>query len=209
MYSGMGNTGPKAQVPILRPSELFEKRKQRDASRLKAYNTLLEQIYTRVRNASRQGADPWIVYTIPPIILGMPRVDLEDCVVYLVYMLRQQQYEVRYTYPNLLYISWKHHEREYILKGSPIMNAMLAAQPTTKSSKPATELRKGGATQVRFQESVVQHSFSPSGPSRPSTVGRAPPRSTSEYSPPTSFLNSIEQPTAEPRADMLKDFMNF
>jgi len=204
MYGGGGNGG-KPDVPMLRPGDLFDKRKQRDAARLRGYNTILEQIYTRIKSASKQGADPWITYTIPPIILGMPKIDLEDCVVYLVYMLRQQAYEVRYTYPNLLYISWKHHEREYLLKNSPIMQTMLA----TKSSKPVGELKKGGATQVRFQEQVVRHTFQPGSPTGPPRSARAPPRSTASYTPPTSFLNALEQPTAEPRADVLKDFLNF
>lgn len=189
----------KPDYPMLKPTELFEKRRQRDGARLKSYNQILEQIHGRIRSSSRQGADPWIVFTVPPFIIGLPRLDLEDCIVYIVYMLRQQTYEVRYTYPNLLYISWKHHEKDYILKTSPIMTTMLAAKPA--SSKPLAELRKGGASQVKFQETVVQHSF-PGG-------GKAPPRSVHDYVPPRTFLNSIEQPMAEPRRDALKDFINF
>jgi hypothetical protein len=188
----------KADYPQLKPADLFEKRRQRDGAKLKSYNTILEQIYTRIRSSSRQGGDPWITFTVPPFIIGLPRLDLEDCIVYIVYMLRQQSYEVRYTYPNLLYISWKHHENDYILKTSPIMTTMLAAKPA--SSKPLNELRKGGTSQVRFAE-VVQ---GPSG-----GVGRAPPRNVADYAPPRSFLNSIEQPMAEPRKDVLKDFLNF
>jgi len=198
---GIGGNGSKPDFPQLKPSDLFDKRRQRDAAKLRSYNTILEQIYTRIRTISKQGGDPWTIYTVPPFIIGLPKLDLEDCIVYLVYMLRQQSYEVRYTYPNLLYISWKHHEREYILKTSPIMTTMLAAKP--QSSKPLNELRKGGATQVRFAETVTgQTTFSPNN-------GRAPPRSIAEYTPPRSFLNSIEQPTAEPRKDVLKDFLNF
>jgi hypothetical protein len=207
MYGGGGN-GPKPDVPLLRPGDLFEKRKQRDGARLKAYNTILEQIYTRIRTASRSGEQSWLIFQLPPVILGMPKLDLEDVTVYLVYMLRQQQYEVRYTYPNLLYISWKHHERNYILNSSPIMQTMLA----TQSSKPKNELRQGGASRVRFQEQVQSHSFNPSAPlssGQQRAPARAPPRNTTEYRPPTTFLNALEQPVAEPRADVLKDFLNF
>jgi hypothetical protein len=111
----MAGNGPKVEVPQLRPSELFDKRRDRDTSKLKSYNKILEQIYGRIKTASREGADPWVLYTIPPLLIGSPLIDLEDCVVYLVYMMRAQGYEVRYTYPNLLYISWKHHEKDYIL----------------------------------------------------------------------------------------------
>ena len=201
--------GQKPDVPQLRPSDLFEKRKQRDGAKLKSYNKILEQIYTRVRTSSREGADPWILYTCPPFIIGLPRIDLEDLVVYLVYMLRVQGYEVRYTYPNLLYISWKHHESDYILKGSPIMQSMLA----TQSTKPKQELRGQSQARVRFAETVhsspAQFGSAPQA-QRPQTVGRAPPRSVNEYQPPNSFLDSLEKGApAEPRKSALDDFLNF
>ncbi len=199
--------GGKPEVPQLRPSELFERRKQRDGAKLKSYNKILEQIYTRIRTASREGADPWIIYTCPPFIIGLPKIDLEDLIVYLVYMLRTQQYEVRYTYPNLLYISWKHHESDYILKGSPIMQSMLA----TQSTKPKQELRGQSQSRVRFSETVLS---SPAQfgapPQRPQTIGRAPPRSVTDYQPPNSFLDSLEKGApAEPRKSALEDFLNF
>ncbi len=199
--------GGKPEVPQLRPSELFERRKQRDGAKLKSYNKILEQIYTRIRTASREGADPWIIYTCPPFIIGLPKIDLEDLIVYLVYMLRTQQYEVRYTYPNLLYISWKHHESDYILKGSPIMQSMLA----TQSTKPKQELRGQSQSRVRFSETVLS---SPAqfgaAPQRPQTIGRAPPRSVTDYQPPNSFLDSLEKGApAEPRKSALEDFLNF
>lgn len=191
--------GPKPDVPVLKPNELFEKRKQRDSARLKTYNKVLETIYTRIRTNSRLGGDPWILFTIPPFVLGLPRIDMEDCVVYLVYVLRQQGYEVRYTYPNLLYISWKHHERDYILKGSPIMQAMSAQ---TVSSKPKNEVRGQNQSRVRFADTVLTQPSS-------NLRGRAPPKSVTEYTPPTSFLDSLEQPVAEPRKSALSDFSMF
>lgn len=204
---------PRVDIPTLKPDQLFDKRRQRDGARLKAYNKILEQIYGRIKTSSREGGDPWLIFTIPPFILGLPRIDLEDCVVYLVYILRTQGYEVRYTYPNLLYISWKHHEKEYILKNSPIMSAMLSAAPPA-STKPKGELRAQSGARVRFADQVQQGAGGPSmnaqqPQQRPMTMGRAPPRSTAEYQPPTSFLDALERPVAEPRKAALDDFLNF
>jgi len=204
----------RVEVPTLKPGDLFDKRRQKDTSRLKTYNKILEQIYTRIRTSSREGGDPWIIYSIPPFILGLPRIDLEDCVVYLVYILRSQSYEVRYTYPNLLYISWKHHEKEYILKNSPIMSAMLSATPVTKSTKPQGELRGQSESRVRFADQMItqaQGSSYASGQQvqRPPTIGRAPPRSVTEYQPPNSFLDALERPVAEVKKSAIDDFLNF
>ena len=209
----MSVQGQKIEIPLLKPTDLFDKRRQKDNAKLKAYNKILEQIYTRIRTGSRENSDPWILFTIPPFIIGLPRIDLEDCVVYLVYMLRQQTYEVRYTYPNLLYISWKQHEKNYILKDSPIMSVMLAAQ----STKPKQELRGQSQARVRFADQAMASPTQKSGSQqaqqsamRPSTAGRAPPRSVTDYQPPSSFLDALEKgPVAEPRKSALDDFMNF
>jgi len=233
----MAGYNPKQDVPILKPSELFDKRRQREEEKQKSYNKILEQIYIRIRTSSREGSDPWITYVVPPFLLGLPKIDLQDCIVYIVYMLRAQTYEVRYTYPNLLYISWKHHEKDYILKGSPIMSAMLS----TQSSKPKGELRAHSGARVQFAEQILSSPSAGYGGasygSNPRTqqtqqyqqnqqnqqqnqyydppvqqrqpVGRAPPRSVTEYQPPSSFLDAVERPVAEPRRSALDDFLNF
>lgn len=219
--SGFGG-GPRVDVPQLRPNELFDKRRARDGAKLKTYNKILEQIYARIKTASREGADPWIIYTVPPFIIGLPKLELEDCIVFIVYILRQQGYEIRYTYPNLLYISWKHHEKNYILKESPIMSAMLQAQNT----KPKGELRAQSQSRVRFADQVQQSASYPQQQQQqyyqqqqyqqqkpiqqPQTIGRAPPKSVTDYQPPTSFLDALEKgPVAEPRKEALSDFLNF
>lgn len=193
-----GTAGGGGEVPKLKPGDLFDKRKQRDAARLKAYNEILKQIYVRIRTVSKEGSEPWTLYTVPPFVVGLPKIDHEDCIVYLVYILRQQGYEVRFTWPNLLYISWKHHERQYILETSPVMKAMLSQTPKTKASEPRKA--PGQSAHVRFQDEMMA-----AGP-RP---GRAPPRSTLDYQPPTNFLDALEKPSAVPREDALKDFMMF
>ena len=213
--SGFGGGGSRVDVPQLKPNELFDKRRARDGAKLKTYNKILEQIYARIKTASREGADPWILYTVPPFIIGLPKLELEDCIVFIVYILRQQGYEVRYTYPNLLYISWKHHEKNYTLKDSPIMSAMLQAQNT----KPKGELRAQSQSRVRFADQVQQSAQQqqqqyqqqkPPQQQQPQTIGRAPPKSVTDYQPPTSFLDALEKgPVAEPRKDVLNDFMNF
>ena len=41
------------QTPQLDPSELYDKRRSKDAGRLRAYNKILEQIYNRIRALSK------------------------------------------------------------------------------------------------------------------------------------------------------------
>jgi hypothetical protein len=123
-------------TPQLDPAELYDKRRAKDSSRLRAYNKILEQIYNRIRVLSRLPNSPcYLLYTVPPFILGLPKIDLEDCMVYLIYQLRHASYEVRYTPPNMIYISWNHHETAYIVGQSPIMAAMMESAEKTKAEE--------------------------------------------------------------------------
>ena len=185
-------------TPLLKPGALFAERALRDKARLKAYNQLLEQIYNRIKVASRVPGNAWILYTVPPFVFGLPKIDLEDCVVYLVHQLRQADYEVRYTYPNLLFISWRHHERNYILKDSPIMKAMLPTPPTPvpalKSAMPGGG-KRGGLRSDGGGGSHAQQQGQQGNQSQQAIVVQqpfvSPIRAAGEYTPPNSFLNAM------------------
>ena len=175
-------------LPKLNPNELYERRIRRDQSRLRAYNQVLEQIHNRIYTASQLPNHPAdILYTVPPFILGLPKLDLEDCIVYLVFQLRQAGFEVRFTYPNLLYISWRHHEKEYLLHQNPIVQAMLP--PEQKKSKKS-------ANSVSFSPIAQQ-------------VAPAPRKLASEYKPPSSFIQTIERPEAAKSKNVLNDLWMF
>lgn len=192
-------------VPVLKPSSLFTERASRDKSRLKAYNQILDQIYTKIKAASKIPGNTWILYTVPPFVLGLPKIDLEDCIVYLVFQLRQASYEVKYTYPNLLFISWAHHERNYILKDSPIMKAMLPPPPPISQQPPKSALasQKKRNTTSNTNNSV---SFAPEN----ETPTRA--RAAGEYNPPNAFLNAVSGGLGEDphrKKTVMEDLFNF
>jgi hypothetical protein len=129
------------KTPILRPEDLYSQRKTRDSARLRTYNQILEQIHHRIQTISRlpSGGTSQILYAIPDFIFGLPRIDLEDCVVYLVYQLRTSGFDIKYTYPNLLNISWSHHERSYLLEQSPILQAMVDSKESAERATRMSE----------------------------------------------------------------------
>jgi len=169
------------QPPKLQPQHLFEKREKRDKARLRAYNQLLEQIQHRIYTTSQLPGNPsYIVYSVPPFIIGLPSMDSQDCIVYLVFQLRTNGFEVRFTYPNLLYISWGNYEKEYFMKKNPIVQAMMP--------KPEN-VNKKGSKQPKAIE-MQQHINNP----YTDTITVAPVRSANDYMPPTSFLDTIQRP---------------
>jgi hypothetical protein len=188
-------------TPKLEPKQLFEKRASRDKARLRAYNQMLTQIHHRIFTTSQLPGNPsYLMYTVPPFILGLPSIDLEDCIVYIVYQLRESGFEVKFTFPNLLYISWKSYEREYLLTKNPIVQAMLP--PPSATNKKAT----GPRSKVQFNTPGAV----PAGPPPGTQEQRA-----AEYTPPASFLNTMERPANPPRAgatgagNILADLWNF
>ena len=127
---------------------------------------------------------------------------MEDCIVYLVWQLRQNKYEVRFTYPNLLYISWKHTEGEYLTKQNPIVQAMVPEPPPplpqAKSQKAQKEKKK---VQIATPSDIdLVTSYSPSAGQVMSPFGgsmgtqQAFPKSASDYRPPDAFLQNLERP---------------
>jgi len=198
-------------TPQLNPSELYDKRRTKDAGRLRAYNKILEQIYNRIRTISKlPNAQCFILYTVPPFILGLPKLDLEDCVVYLIYQLRHSGYEVRYTPPNMIYISWLHHEKSYLVEQSPIMQALLESSERTQAElerkeKEASRLisaRKSQRKVVKQAPGFMQNpnirpntspNFIPTFPLSNPTAGPPPP-SAGDYVPPASFLQNMTNP---------------
>jgi hypothetical protein len=175
----------------LEPRQLFEKRVARDTAKLRAYEQVYKQIEIRIRStAELPGSPNYVLYTVPPFILGLPAMDMQDCIVYIVHKLRTSGFMVRFTYPNLLYISWQHYEQEYMRDQNPITQAMKPPAPTNSSKKGAGGKRGTGAG------STQKVTFAPD----LGKIGGAPAavRSAAEYTPPDSFLEGIQRPVKPP-----------
>ena len=163
-------------IPQLSAASLFDARLKKDQARHRAYNQILEQALQKVAHSAAQPNEPtFVYYNVPPFVLGLPSLDLQDCVVYIVHQLRAQGYEVRYTYPNLLWISWAHHERQYFMEKNPIVQAMLPkmAGPEKRKGPSMISLRSAAADTPDTR-----------------TILRA-----SDYTPPAGFVETMERPS--------------
>jgi len=125
--------------PNLNPSSLYKEEAKRDTTRIRIYNNVLTAIYNRVKAVARiPGNEKSLWYVVPEFIPGTPRFDIGDAILYIVWNLRNTGYTVNYTYPNLLWISWKAHDEHYRTVDSPWSQVLNAAKynpaPTTHSS---------------------------------------------------------------------------
>ena len=95
--------------------ELYERKKQSDIKKVSTYNKILKRIHSKIKITSRQRNNIqccW--YVIPEIILGVPIFDHVDCINYIMENLDENGFRIKYTHPNLLFISWNHWIPGYV-----------------------------------------------------------------------------------------------
>lgn len=95
--------------------ELYSKKQQQDLNVLKNYNNILLRIHNKIKyNSKNMINENCCWYVMPEMILGVPKYDHRDCTAYVIEKLRLNGFIVRYTHPNLLFISWKHWVPSYV-----------------------------------------------------------------------------------------------
>ncbi len=94
--------------------ELFKQKKITEEHKIKMYNKILNGIHRKIKYASRQrGNNQFCVCVLPEFVLGIPRYDIATCNSYIMQQLVNNGFQVKYTHPNLLFISWKHFIPDY------------------------------------------------------------------------------------------------
>ena len=94
--------------------ELYERTRETSQTKIKTYQKILARIHTRIKAISRQrNNNKFCMFLIPEFILGIPRYDIAECTNYVIEKLTDNGFQIKYTYPNLLFISWQHYIPKY------------------------------------------------------------------------------------------------
>ena len=96
--------------------DLFEKKREIAESKLTLYNKILNRIHNKIKLTSNQnrGREQFIWYLIPEVMIGVSRYNVGECTGYIINKLRENDLVVRYTHPNLIFISWSHWIPGYV-----------------------------------------------------------------------------------------------
>lgn len=96
--------------------DLFETKREFDESKLNLFNKILNRIHNKIKMTSRQtrGKEQFVWYLIPEMMIGVTRYNVEECTGYILRKLRENDFVVRYTHPNLIFISWTHWIPGYV-----------------------------------------------------------------------------------------------
>ena len=94
--------------------DLYERTRETSQTKIKTYQKILARIHTRIKAISRQrNNNKFCMFVIPEFILGIPRYDIAECTNYVIEKLIDNGFQIKYTYPNLLFISWQHYIPKY------------------------------------------------------------------------------------------------
>ena len=95
--------------------DLYDKKRESDEMKHQLYNRILNRIHERIKLTSRQKKqEQFCWYAIPEIMVGIPKYDCMECTSYILDKLHKNGFQVNYTHPNLVFISWKHHVPSYV-----------------------------------------------------------------------------------------------
>ena len=89
--------------------ELFEGQHNSELQRHSIYLKILNKVHKKITTTSKtRNSNNFCFFIIPEILLGVPMYNLEDCKQYIFQNLIDNGFQIKYTHPNLLFISWNH-----------------------------------------------------------------------------------------------------
>ena len=95
--------------------ELYDTKKEKDLQKMQVFNRILNRIHTKIKMTSRQKINSnFCWYVVPEVMLGIVNYDRVMCISYIIAKLEENDFQVRYTHPNLIFISWGHYIPTYV-----------------------------------------------------------------------------------------------
>jgi len=94
--------------------DLYNRTRQTDDLRLGVYKKILNRTHQKIKYVSRQkNTEHYCFFVVPEFLVGTPRYDSAACIAYIMDKLSQNGFIIKYTHPNLLFISWRHYVPKY------------------------------------------------------------------------------------------------
>ena len=94
-------------TPMINIDELHDKEREKTSRKFEVYRKILEKCHNKIKTTSQNASNNgYCFYQVPKYIFGIPLYDTKSCIMFLVSALTQNGFDVRYTHPNLLFVSW-------------------------------------------------------------------------------------------------------
>jgi hypothetical protein len=90
---------------------LYKKQHEKQKIRISIYEKVLKKCHKRIKYVANIGKQE-TYFIVPEYMFGVPLYKQIACVCFLMIKLRKNGFNVKYTHPNFIYISWKHYNDE-------------------------------------------------------------------------------------------------
>ena len=100
--------------------KLFDKYHQKQQRRLRIYEKVYNRIVHKIKKICNRGESIFSTYyVVPEYLFGSPLYNQTTCIAFCIIKLRKVGFEVTYTHPNFMYISWHKFINNYKYKIQP------------------------------------------------------------------------------------------
>lgn len=94
--------------------DLYRRKHEIEDLRIKVYKKLLNRAHQKIKFTSRQrNSENFCFFIVPEFLVGTPKYDSAACIAFIMDKLMENGFQVKYTHPNLLFISWRHYIPKY------------------------------------------------------------------------------------------------
>ena len=88
--------------------DLYTRKREIETNKIKTYKMILNRVHKKIKISSRQKENQMFTFfVIPEFLIGVPTYDIASCTAYIIEKLKENGFTVKYTYPNLLFISYQ------------------------------------------------------------------------------------------------------
>ena len=78
---------------------------EREKGRLKIYEDIFSKCLRRIESSVLRD-ESYSIFLVPDFLVGKPTYNFQNCITYNVFRLKQSGFQIKYYYPNVLYITW-------------------------------------------------------------------------------------------------------
>lgn len=94
--------------------QLYTKKKITYDTTINTYKKILARVHKKITATARlRNTNNFCFFLLPEFILGIPKYDNAACNSYVIEKLKDNGFNIKYTHPNLLFISWNHYIPSY------------------------------------------------------------------------------------------------
>ena len=94
--------------------DLYEDKRTASLFEIEIFKKVLTRIQKKIRLTARMKKDnTFCFFVVPEFMFGCPKYNIQDCISFILEKLVNNGFHIKYTHPNLLFISWKHYIPKY------------------------------------------------------------------------------------------------